>query len=748
MSLNFINNVLLEEDISYILTLPEVLEAKKNIDTKINGSVYFSVNITSSIKQKISDNFGLSIDTVPMRWIKGDILPHIDTGSKKFEKTHLVYLTDSQGKFLLENNSYPITKGSAFIFDEGLRHETINTGLEPRLLLGPMSEEGLAVGVTGIYGPGGTTIYIRDIGSGIEYRRSVDNDPNTWYPIPITPCPIGNATANISSDILIVEFTTNITINDVNTYFICLSEYIQFGLNSLNNDGTRPQIIISGVTDYHGLILNNDINISTGYNSIYIFNLEVVSDSSTLGSGAGWLCQSNFGKTATDNYIVNCYSDGEIGGLYSGGLVGSNAGSNGGNLTIIGCSSSGVISADGAGGIVGYNSGINGGIVYIQSCWSTGLISGGCGGIVGSNSQFTTVTNCYSTGAIAGNNAGGIVGANPGNTSVSLLPIVIENCYSFGNITGGNSGGICGSLNSNNTIQITNCYSIGNVVSNGGSGIYAGAICGNNFGSVIITNCYAVGSVTETIGYIIAGNSNITINTPSVIVSDCYSEAGSPGGTPGIWQDIHSITVLIGAPSTVLSVGSIWVSGIDAPYLLSNMGYTPYSTTNISTNNLIRTSGSTLSAGGSSNSGIKTSNYLIIQKSGGDSGSYSSITINQTNGIISTTSETVPGVYTLYIVNIDDILSFPYINYNITTFTLTVTQGPTPMPPVNPSSFPVQRISLNQKSSFCGTRSVSTTAVSIGAMRGKGSATRIFNNCKGNNTVNFQLCQFRVLGYK
>ena len=439
------------------------------------------------------------------------------------------------------------------------------------------------------------------------------------------------------------------------------------------------------------------------------------------------------------------------------GIVGANAASNGGNLTIIGCSSSGAITGDQttnpppatpqgqAGGIVGYNAGVNGGTVTIQSCWSTGSISatvsgdGGCGGIVGSNSQFTTVTNCYSTGAIAGNNAGGIVGANPGNTTVSLLPVVIENCYSFGNITGGNSGGICGSLNPNNNIQITNCYSIGNVVSNGGSGIYAGAICGNNFGSVIITNCYAVGTVTESIGYIIAGSSDITINTPSVIVSDCYSEAGSPGGTPGTWSDDHAITVLTNTPSG--GYPSTWTTnGINVSYNLFNMGYTPYSTTNIFGTNLIRTSSSTITVGNSTNSAIKTTGpyYAFLE----DYITPFQIDIDNATGVISTTSLTPVGTYTLYIYNTG--------SYNITTYTLTVTEAPTPTPTPTPtpSSFPVQRISLNQKSSFCGTRAVSATAVGIGAIRGKGSATRIFNNCKGNNTINFKLCQFRVLGFK
>jgi hypothetical protein len=741
MSLNIINNVLSEEDINYILSLQEVLEAKKGIDTKTSGSVYFSVNLTSSIKKTIFDNFGLSLDTVPMRWIKGDTMPHIDTSSKQFEKTHLIYLTDSQGEFLIENNPYSITKGSAFVFDEGLRHETINTGLEPRLLLGPMSEEGLAVGAaTTISGPGGTSVYLRDIGSGMEYSY----DQSNWQGVSL---PISVQNISPLNGMFTLEFTTDITVYSDLFYFICISDNIQFGVKTLNNDGTRPKITINGAVNYPGLIQNGTSG-APGNSNINVFNLEVLSiGATTLASGAGWLCQSNFSRSATDNYVINCYSDGEITGeitgQFCGGIVGSNAASYGGNLRIIGCSSSGVISGEQSGGIVGYNSGVNGGTVNIQSCWSTGLISatvsgdGGCGGIVGPNSLNTTVTNCYSTGTIAGNNAGGIVGANPGNTGVSLLPIVIENCYSIGNITGANSGGICGSLNSNNTVQITNCYSVGNVVSVVNDGIFAGAICGLNNGSVLITNCYAVGTVTDIIGYIIAGSSDISFTSTDVNIVDCYSEAGSPGGTPGTWSDSHANTVLTNTPSS--GYPSTWsTNGINFPYDLFNMGYTPYSITNIYGINLIRTSSSTITVGNSTNSAIKTTGfyYAFLE----DYITPFQININNATGVISTTSSTPVGTYTLYIYNTG--------SYNITTYTLTVTEAPPPIPTPTPSSFPVQRISLNQKSSFCGTRAVSATAVGIGAIRGKGSATRIFNNCKGNNSVNFQLCQFRVLGYK
>jgi hypothetical protein len=722
------------------------------------GVIIFSIILPSSIKSKILDKLGLNLDSIPMRWIKGDTHPHIDVSSKLFSKTYLLYLTDSQGEFLIQNQSYPIKKNSAFVFNEGLRHQTINTGLEPRLLLGPMSEEGLAVGGFLIAGDGGTSVYISYIDSTIKYLYSTDPDPNNWQPLPAFPCPILNLTPG--NGIFTVEFFSDITItgaNDVNTYFQCVSENIQFGIKTLKNDGTRPKITIKDVINYPGLIQNGTSS-DIGNSNINIFNLEVLSiNDSTLANDAGWLCQSNFSSSATDNYIINCYSDGEITGQFCGGIVGSSAASNGGNLTIIGCSSSGNISGEKSGGIVGYNSGVSGQSVNIQSCWSTGDISatvsgdGGCGGIVGPNSLNTTVTNCYTTGTIAGNNAGGIVGSNPGNILVSFLPIVIDNCYSFGNITGRRSGGICGALDLNNTVQITNCYSFGSVVSVGNDGIFAGAICGlNNNGSAIITNCYAVGTVTDSTGYIIAGSTDILIESPPVFVSHCYSEAGSSGGNGGgTWRNEKANTVLTGYPITGF-IGATWISGTTTPYLLFNMGYTPYSTTNISTNNLIQTSSASLSAGNSSSAGLKTGVYSIIQISGGNSGSYDSITINTSSGVISTTSSTIPGTYTLYLNNSG--------SYNITTITLTVTSVPTPPEPEPPSPTPnaeyqnisEQSVSFNQKSSFCGTRPTSATAIGIGAVRGKGSTTRIFNYCEtiNLNGRNFQSCKFRTFTFK
>lgn len=714
MSLNIISNVLSEDDINYILNLPEVIEAKESIDSKINGSVYFSISLTTSIKNTILEKFGLEIDSVPMRWIKGDTHPHIDTGSKQFQKTHLVYLTDNPGKFLLEYNEYDIKKGSGFVFNEGISHETINTGLEPRLLLGPMSEEGLAVGY-GIGVEGGTIVYIKQDGINLVYSI----DQSNWIPISFGPgvgFPITNI--NTSKGFVKVYFRENITINSNSGYFTCGSNYIQFGSETLKNDGTRPIININ-VSDYDGLIFNGSSGTS-GYDNIYIYNLIINGVGGSQQIGTGWFGLKYFGLGTSNNYIINCSSIGDING---GGILGDNAE----NVTLIGCSSSGIIN-NGAGGIVGQYANL----INIESCWSEGLISGdGAGGIVGALSESVEVTNCYSTGDITGSNSGGIVGSNAGS-------VLINNCYSQGAISGGNAGGICGSLAPSSgtySVTISNCYTIGYLTNNFST--LNGGICGPLIpyggGTVALTinNCYTSGGTNYTTGYIIGNITIINGSGTGYTLAGNYSEANN--GSSG-WDVINAQSTLTGVPSYPPVT---WISiGASIPFELFNMGYTPYSTTNIVSNSLVRNSSLSVTPGGTTISGpLKVSSYFILNSE------LVTANIDPNNGAISVPSSTTPGTYTLWIYNLG--------SYNVTTVTLTVTDSPKPAPTPGAPYLPIkQSVSLNQKSSFCGTRAVSATAVGIGAIRGKGSATRIFNNCKNNNSSNFQICQFRVLGYK
>jgi len=122
--------------------------------------------------------------------------------------------------------------------------------------------------------PGGTNVYIRQNGDNVQWS----SNQNEWSNI-IFPCTLTNS--NTTLGFVNVNFTTNIILNSASAYFNCTSDKIQIGSETLNPDGSRPKIIIDNVTDYPGLIQNSSSNY------IYVFNLEVLSNSSTLAQFGG-----------------------------------------------------------------------------------------------------------------------------------------------------------------------------------------------------------------------------------------------------------------------------------------------------------------------------------------------------------------------------------------------------------------------------------------------------------------------------
>lgn len=629
-------NIFSEEDLASFLQLSEVILAKEKIDAKTDGSVYFSIPLTASMKESLSQTFGLDVgqlSSIPMRWIKGDILPHIDKGANDFENTYLVYLTNSPGNLIIEDQTYPITQNTGYSFSEGLYHETKNTGTEPRLLLGPMSEQGFAVGGGFFFNPG-TTVYIRQtsVGSSIEYSI----DFSTWFGIPWSVT-VGNN--NPPLGFVKIVFTTDITfdssIGGQYAYFGCATDGIQFGSTSLKEDGTRPIITIDGITDYPGLIANGSSG-ANGYNDIRIFNLDIrATNGSTLTTDGGWIGQAYFGKGATNNYIVNCSSNGLIIDA-GGGIVGGYASSeNGATLYITGCSSSGD-SQTYSGGIVGFYAGRNGGVVTCDQCWSIGEISGpNSGGIFGYSAAESggqvIATKCYSLGSISGINAGGIFGQLAGTSATT----VAEKCYSQGAISGTGAGGIYGSgaASDGGTSSAIDCYSSG-ICTTAGNGIFSG---GDGSGR-IKTNCYVAN---------------------------------------GSWNDTDAKIYLLGVPLGSDKVGENWISVvINYPYELNEMGYTPYTieniVTDISGNPILNQSYSqTVTAGQTSIATIRPGySYDILGISGGDPSSYNTITMNDNTGVISTIVATVLGTYIITLRNTG--------SYNITEFILTVLNGVEP----------------------------------------------------------------------
>lgn len=163
-----------------------------------------------------------------------------------------------------------------------------------------------------------------------------------------------------------------------------------------------------------------------------------------------------------------------VGGDYSGmfGIVKtaaviSNLGIE--NVLIFGKNYIGILAADNHGSIT--------------NCYTTGKVSGNnyVGGLVGDNGD-GIITNCYSIGTVNGNQIiGGLVGNSGSFASDSVS---ISNCYSRSSVTGNhNVGGLVGYVDSG---KIINCYSTGTVDGNGS----IGGLVGMNYYGSETTSCF------------------------------------------------------------------------------------------------------------------------------------------------------------------------------------------------------------------------------------------------------------------
>lgn len=127
------------EDIALLMNDPTIALHKEK-----PGIVRFSITLPETIQTKLKTIIHVP-QTIPMTWVRGDMVEHVDQGISPFDHTYLIYLTDSSGQFVVDGQSYPIEAGAAHIFSEGLSHSTLHT--EERLIMGPMSERGLPVGI-------------------------------------------------------------------------------------------------------------------------------------------------------------------------------------------------------------------------------------------------------------------------------------------------------------------------------------------------------------------------------------------------------------------------------------------------------------------------------------------------------------------------------------------------------------------------------------------------------------------------
>jgi hypothetical protein len=171
----------------------------------------------------------------------------------------------------------------------------------------------------------------------------------------------------------------------------------------------------------------------------------------------------------------------------------------------------------------------------VSNCFSSGSVSGSyqVGGLIGYTRNYSgetnTITNCFSTCSITagGTDAGGLVGQA---RSTSTGTLKISNCYSSGSVSGTyNAGGLVGYCNY--YCEVENCYSTADVSAINNK---IGGLVGYNYYSSI-TNCYSAGSVSgssssSNVGGLVGSSSSATV-TNSFWDTQTSGQSSSDGGT-------------------------------------------------------------------------------------------------------------------------------------------------------------------------------------------------------------------------
>jgi len=307
--------------------------------------------------------------------------------------------------------------------------------------------------------------------------------------------------------------------------------------------GINYGTVINSYYNYESVLINNNHIITTGALNNELFNTWLPSknlnindyltldDSDYLINNVNELkyllafgqfpeysyrLTSNLDLAAEDNFYIPYFSgtfngNGEIisnltlnmPGFYNIGMFGYSAEANINDLGIINCY---VTGSNCTGGLVGLSSGT------ITNCYSTGSVTGEdwyTGGLVGVNRG--TISNCYNTGSVTGSGeTGGLVGHNDVG--------IITNSYSTGSVIGTwGTGGLVG----NNNGYITNSYSRGDIIGDD----YTGGLVGLNNGNGTISYSYSTGSVTGSsrTGGLAGGNNEI--------IGSCYWNIETSGQT-------------------------------------------------------------------------------------------------------------------------------------------------------------------------------------------------------------------------
>jgi copper(I)-binding protein len=165
--------------------------------------------------------------------------------------------------------------------------------------------------------------------------------------------------------------------------------------------------------------------------------------------------------------------------------------------------------------------------VRLYSNWDYPHNMGSVGALAGMN--LGSITNCWATGSVSGEIAGGLVGSNSDEFTNSVSATITGSWAGVKVVGSNQAGGLVG-FNSNSSI-ITDSYATGSV--SGGSNSCAGGLVGYNYTSTI-TDSYATGSVSgEIVGGLVGGNSDGGTISGSYWDTTTTEQASSSGSSSG-----------------------------------------------------------------------------------------------------------------------------------------------------------------------------------------------------------------------
>ena len=188
------------------------------------------------------------------------------------------------------------------------------------------------------------------------------------------------------------------------------------------------------------------------------------------------------------------------------------------------------------------------------------------GALVG-HAHHGSLSNCYSTGNVAGDtHVGGLVGESGGTVSNSYSAVNVSGSFEVGGLIGQNHGTVNRSYSTgsatgheyvgglvgwNHEGTVSNSYSSARV--DGES--LVGGLVGHNRGSV--SNCHSTGSVTglENVGGLVGRNYEGTVSN-SFWDIETSGQATSAGGTGKTSAEMQDITTFSGATWNVIAVAN------------------------------------------------------------------------------------------------------------------------------------------------------------------------------------------------